>query len=138
MTVSDATMRLVREALEAAPHTFGHNHWDYTMMHGAGCKTCIAQFDAKKLITKALAALDAEREKPQWVDAKQVNEQCEWWWWNGDPDSAPVVVSVMWSGFTDTYFAPMGQLGWTHPQDVIGMGGVWQKIDCPETPKETP
>lgn len=71
---------------------------------------------------------------PQWCTDKQVNDQGCWWWWNGDPDSGVVPVSVMWSGGSDIYFATQGQLGWNRPQDIIGMGGLWLKMVEPNIP----
>jgi hypothetical protein len=37
---------------------WGHNHWDDTQRHGAGCKTCIAQRDARQLLRSALGKED--------------------------------------------------------------------------------
>lgn len=72
----------------------------------------------------------------KWVTAAKVDEQGEWWWWNGDQDSAPVAVSVLYSGFGDNYFASVGQLGWTRAQDVTEMGGLWRQIIQPNPPYE--
>lgn len=71
---------------------------------------------------------------PKWVPAAEVNEQGEWWWWNGDDDSAPVPVSILYSGFGNSYFASMGQLGWTRAQEVLDMGGWWMRILEPDQP----
>lgn len=83
---------------------------------------------------REFAQTEAGRVSP-WVSDKQVNESGYWWWWNGDLDSAPVPVYVMWSGSTDTYFASMGQLGWNRAQDIIGMGGFWLRLPEPPIPK---
>ncbi len=40
--------------LNAARQTFGHNHWDETLQHGAGCPTCIAQRNVSHSISEAL------------------------------------------------------------------------------------
>lgn len=32
----------------------GHNHWDSTMSHGAGCEKCKEQSDAKYAISQAI------------------------------------------------------------------------------------
>ena len=67
-----------------------------------------------------------------WVPADRVSEQAWYWWWNGDEDSGPVIVSVFMGGPLTPPFATAGQLGWTVAQDVPGMGGWWMKIPEPE------
>lgn len=38
----------------------GHNHWDYTMMHGAGCETCIAQTKARNEANRLIKEAGSE------------------------------------------------------------------------------
>lgn len=71
-----------------------------------------------------------------WVEWNGIDEQAWYWWWNGDLDSTPVPVSVLYSYTDQKYFASTGQLGWTRPQDVDEMGGWWLKIKEPEIPDE--
>ncbi len=54
-------LRAAAEALLAAP-IWGHNHWDHTMRHGAGCEICIDQRKAKEAFSAALAATDQHKE----------------------------------------------------------------------------
>lgn len=49
---------LVSAASEARQMT-GHNHWDHTMQHGAGCSLCITQ---REIMERNRAALAAARE----------------------------------------------------------------------------
>lgn len=65
------------------------------------------------------------------------NEQADWWWWDGDEDAQPILVSILVSGHGSQarYFASMGQHGWNHVQWVEGMGGHWMKAIIPEPPK---
>ena len=65
---------------------------------------------------------------PTWVRSQKIIESGEYWWWNEDEDSAPVPVTVAWSGTDDRFFAEIGQLGWNRPQEVIEMGGWWKLI----------
>lgn len=64
------------------------------------------------------------------------NEQCLWWHWNGDEDSMPYPVEVMYSGTTGGYFVAMGQHGWNHPQEFADMGGLWCKVNEPGMPSD--
>lgn len=75
--------------------------------------------------------------KRKWTDWKGVKSADWYWWWNGDEDAAPVVVSILSSGHkpNQTFFASMGQLGWNRPQDVSEMGGHWSLIKQPEIPQ---
>jgi hypothetical protein len=61
-------------------------------------------------------------------------EQGWYWWWNEDPDSEPVPVSILKSGVDGRCFASMGQLGWTRAQNVEDMGGWWMRMVEPELP----
>lgn len=70
-----------------------------------------------------------------WVRWEHVDDGCYWWWWNGDEDSCPVPVFVMWSGTSGTWFASNGQHGWTEAQNLSDMDGWWMRIVEPKTPK---
>ena len=69
-----------------------------------------------------------------WVSVP--DDQCEWWWYNQDPDGAPILVSVLYSFSSGEHFASVGQHGWNVAQDVKDMGGVWMKAQIPEPPKD--
>lgn len=62
------------------------------------------------------------------------NDQGLWWWWNQDEDSAPIAISVTYSGTSGDYFASIGQYGWTEPQNVAEMGGFWMRLHEPSPP----
>lgn len=62
------------------------------------------------------------------------NKQALWWWWNGNEDSAPIAVHIMYSGTDGSYFATEGQYGWNRAQDVEEMGGMWQPAYEPPAP----
>lgn len=64
----------------------------------------------------------------KWVQWQGVNEQGWYWHWNGDEDCIPVPVSVLYTPVEKLYFATMGQLGWTQPQNVEQLGGWWKLI----------
>lgn len=49
------------------------------------------------------------------------------WWWQSDGESAPVAVHIAFSGCGGDYFATIRQYGWTEPQSVKDMGGLWLK-----------
>lgn len=74
----------------------------------------------------------------EWHDWKGVTEPDWYWWWNGDPDSAPVPVAIggSWNGKGYDRFAQTGQLGWTWAQPVEQMGGLWCRAVPPEIPRE--
>ena len=61
-------------------------------------------------------------------------EQAWYWWWNEDPDSEPVPVSIITSGTDGRCFASKGQLGWTRHQYVEEMGGQWMRLIEPVLP----
>lgn len=62
-------------------------------------------------------------------------EQGEYWHWNGDPDSAPTVFSILYSGTAKKCFVPMNQsyTGQAIMCDVYG--GHWLRIQPPQLPK---
>lgn len=79
---------------------------------------------------------NGEPAAPAWTQ-ELPTEQGAYWWWCGDVDSAPVHINIMTSGHgkNSTYFAPMGQYGWTQPQAVDHMGGWWMPIPQPQPPE---
>lgn len=96
-------------------------------------KVALGYRDTAVQLRKENADLRRDRERCQW--SKDLpNEQCSWWWWNGDEDSAPIHVHIMYSGTSGTYFASHGQYGWTEAQDCSDMGGWWMKIVDPDPP----
>lgn len=62
------------------------------------------------------------------------NESGFWWWWNEDEDSLPYPIDIQYSGTSDSYFASIGQFGWTRAQEVSEMGGWWMRLPEPERP----
>lgn len=75
----------------------------------------------------------------KWTTWEGVTNIGEYWWWNGDWDSSPVPVSILSSYAGNgkyTYFATLGQLGWTRAQDVWDMGGWWKFIPTPDPVEE--
>jgi len=94
-----------------------------------------------KIVTEirgALTALkdilaEADRQSGYW-SRDLPNEQGVWWWWNDDEDSAPLHVSIMYSGSDGSYFAPAGQYGWNRYQPVKEMGGWWMRLREPALP----
>ncbi len=76
----------------------------------------------------------------KWIEAGLIDEGDYWWHWNGDEDSAPVPVwlNASWIGSPGfngcEYFAAPNQLGWTYPQKVTDMGGLWCKCIAPDVP----
>jgi hypothetical protein len=58
-----------------------------------------------------------------------------WYWhWNGDEDSAPSPLSVLWSGTSGKCFVSMGQAGISEAVDCDVYGGWWLELKVPETP----
>jgi hypothetical protein len=72
--------------------------------------------------------------EPAWSSSAPEN-QGEHWHWTGDPDSAPTVITVMWSGSARKCFVPMNQ---SHSGEAIMCdvyGGYWKRIRRPEIPR---
>lgn len=53
------------------------------------------------------------------------------WWWQSDGESAPAVVHIA-QDSSGKFFATIGQYGWTEPQFVEDMGGLWVKCHEPQ------
>jgi len=63
------------------------------------------------------------------------SDQGEYWHWNGDPDSAPTVFSILYSGTAKKCFVPMNQ-SYTGQAIMCDLyGGYWLRIECPELPR---
>lgn len=58
----------------------------------------------------------------------------DYWWWNGDEDSRPILVSIGISLPSGECFAQIGQYGWNQAQPVTQMGGYWMLEEGPELP----
>lgn len=71
---------------------------------------------------------------PQWSKSPPT-EQGWYWHWVGDPDCAPVPISVLWSGSTNSCFVSAGQLGITHAIDCDKYGGWWTKMWAARIPE---
>lgn len=63
-------------------------------------------------------------------------ESGSYWHWNGDQDANPIHLEIMWSGHTNSCFAPAGQWGWTEAQNVEDMGGFWMRLNTPTPPHD--
>ena len=72
--------------------------------------------------------------EPAW-SATPPMHQGEYWHWNGDADSAPTVLHVLYSGTAKKCFVPMNQTpsGQAVMCDVYG--GYWKRLRMPEVPK---
>lgn len=80
---------------------------------------------------KAAAAKDAE----QWTKTPPT-EQADYWHWNGDPDHAPMIYHVMWSGTAKKCFVSMGQYDIDEAIWCDNFGGWWLKIEQPSIPSD--
>jgi hypothetical protein len=69
-----------------------------------------------------------------WTDTPPADSG-EYWHWNGNPDDAPVPITVGYSGFQDGCFVQIGQLGITEPKSCKEYGGWWAPIPEPQPPK---
>lgn len=62
--------------------------------------------------------------------------QGEYWHWNGDEDSAPLPMFVLWSGTSGKCFVSRGQLGIEHAIDCDEYGGWWLPLYAPPLPND--
>lgn len=95
-------------------------------------------------LRKALATLKARHAPPvsqratgEWTQTPPTL-QGEYWHWNGDQDSAPLPMFVLWSGHTKKCFVSMGQLGITQAVDCDEYGGWWMPLYAPPLLRATP
>jgi hypothetical protein len=79
--------------------------------------------------TSAADAMDAE----QWTKTPPT-EQADYWNWDGDPDHAPMIYHVLWSGTAKKCFVSIGQYGIENAIWCDEFGGWWLKIEQPSIP----
>ena len=70
----------------------------------------------------------------QWMDADKVDDLGLWWWFNGEQVIAVEIGISRNNDGNYSYFAYLGQHGWTLAQNVTEMGGKWQRCIVPEAP----
>jgi hypothetical protein len=75
--------------------------------------------------------------EPEWSQQPPVHGGT-YWHWNGDYDSGPLPIFVMWSGTSGKCFVSMGQLGLTHAIDCDKYGGWWKELPDPTLPTNPP
>jgi hypothetical protein len=83
----------------------------------------------ERTATSAADAKDAAR----WTKTPPT-EQADYWNWDGDPDHAPMVYHVLWSGTAKKCFVSIGQYGIENAIWCDEFGGWWLKIEQPTTP----
>lgn len=79
-------------------------------------------------------AVDQQQACSAWTQ-DEPKEQGSYWMWDGDDESLPIHVEVMWSGHEGRCFVPRGQWGWTEPQSMDDLEGYWWS---PLTPPPLP
>jgi hypothetical protein len=87
-----------------------------------------------EVVTTATPQAAAAGEAP-WTQTPPT-EQGTYWHWNGDDDSAPVPIFVLYSGTSGKCFVSMGQLGMDHATDCDEYGGWWKPLPDPKTPPQ--
>lgn len=70
----------------------------------------------------------------QWMDADKVDDLGLWWWFNGEQVIAVEIGISRNNDGSYSYFAYLGQHGWTLAQNVTEMGGKWHRCIVPEAP----
>lgn len=115
--------------MEFEGHTIPHTN-------SAAAKHGLAMLEESIIAAIKDKKTDATPTPPRWTKDLPT-EPGAYWWWCGDRDSAPIHIEIMTSGHgkNSTYFAPMGQYGWTQPQAVNDMGGWWMTLQMPEQPE---
>ena len=72
----------------------------------------------------------------RWYDADQICRAI-WdggiWWHDNGEQIYPV--NIAWSPTSESFFATLGQWGWTRAQEVKDMGGKWAPCVSPEPDK---
>jgi hypothetical protein len=90
---------------------------------------------------KAIAALDAAplprqaAVQGEWSE-KPPTEQAWYWHWNGDPDAAPFVMSVLYSGSAKKCFVSRACTSSGMAEMCDEYGGYWMRMIEPATPAE--
>ena len=79
-------------------------------------------------------SVDQQQACSAWTRAEPT-EQGAYWMWDGDEESLPIHVEVLWSGHDGRCFVPSGQWGWTEPQSMDDLDGHWWS---PLTPPPLP
>lgn len=73
--------------------------------------------------------------KPQEQWTRQLpTEQGTYWWWNGDQDSSPLHMNILYSATSGNCFASTGQYGWDTAKELECLGGWWLRLHEPEVP----
>lgn len=124
--------------------------FDYTISYGGGIGPdvwdSIKDISAVDIFDAADQARGIAEESGGWVFGIQQNDfgpkwsrelpssSGLWWWWNEDEDSAPIVVDIAYSGTSNSFFASIGQHGWTRFQETLEMGGWWMRAEIPHHP----
>ncbi|MEJ7807053.1 MAG: hypothetical protein WKG03_14160 [Telluria sp.] len=73
-------------------------------------------------------------EVSQWTTTPPT-EQGWYWHWNGDPNSAPFVLSILYSGTARKCFVPMNQTANGHAEMCDRYGGNWKRLSSPALPQ---
>jgi hypothetical protein len=63
-------------------------------------------------------------------------EQADYWNWDGDPDHAPMIYHVLWSGTAKKCFVSIGQYGIDEAIWCDNFDGWWLKIEQPSIPSD--
>jgi hypothetical protein len=71
--------------------------------------------------------------EPTWSEQPPMRSGT-YWHWNGDSDSSPVPIFVMYSGTSGKCFVSRGQLGLSDAINCDEFGGWWQEFPDPEKP----
>jgi hypothetical protein len=134
--IYDLEVDLKKEGMERFEDYFCH--WNTIIHFAAGAGVSGYAQDPMELLATLVNQRDEAREqlakmRSHWTRTPPT-EQGMYWMWQGE-DTAPFPVSVLWSGCAGKCFLPMGQWGWTEPQDVDSedLAGTWW-MPCPEPP----
>jgi len=66
----------------------------------------------------------------EWMKEAPI-EQGWYWHWSGYGDDAPFILSIMWSGTTNSCFVSIGNPGIEYATDCDEYGGWWMRIPEP-------
>jgi hypothetical protein len=90
-------------------------------------------WDAAIAATKPAAPAAPTAKDEQWTKTPPT-EQADYWNWDGDPDHAPMIYHVLWSGTAKKCFVSLGQYGIENAIWCDMFGGWWLKIEQPSVP----